>query len=310
MKLLLFGSGDFGLPTFEALRAAHEIAAVVSQPDRPAGRKRQLTPTPVAAWAAAHDLPCHKADNVNTDDFVRMMRDCRADASVVIAFGQKLSPALIDAMGRLAINLHASLLPNFRGAAPINWAMIRGETVTGVSVIALAQKMDAGDVYATASLNIDPLETAGELHDRLARLGPDAVMRVLDDLAHDTLRPRPQDHAAATLAPKLKKTDGTVDFNQPADAVRARIHGLTPWPGCRVIWNDRPLTLVRVRRGRLPGGGLRETPGTVLPDLHVACGEGSIELLAVQLPGKPVMSAADFARGHPLRAGDRFFPAD
>lgn len=306
MKLLLFGSGDFGVPTFEALRAEHDIAAVVSQPDRPAGRKRQLTPTPVAAWAQSHGLACHKAQSVNTDDFVQMIRDYRADASVVIAFGQKLSPPLIDAMGKLAVNLHASLLPGYRGAAPINWAMIRGETVTGVSVIALAQKMDAGDVYATASLDIDPLETAGELHDRLAQLGPEAVSRVLDDLKNNTLNPQPQDHDAATLAPKMKKADGTVDFNQPAGAVRARIHGLTPWPGCRVMWNEQTLALHRVKS--LPDVAHRDAPGTVLDDLRVACATGVIELLEVQPPGKPVMRAADFARGYPLSAGDVFKP--
>jgi len=236
MKLLFFGSGAFGLPTLERLCAAHDVLAVVTQPDRPAGRKRVPTPTPIGQWAEARGLPVHKADDVNTPPFVERVAAYGADASVVIAFGQKLSPRLIDAMGRLAVNLHASLLPKYRGAAPINWAMIDGQATTGVSVIALAQRMDAGAVYATAELAIDPNQTAGELHDRLAQLGPACVSRVLDDLAGGTLSPVEQDESKATKAPKFKKGDGTVSFEMSAPLVRARIHGLTPWPGCRVTW--------------------------------------------------------------------------
>ncbi len=306
MRLLLLGSGDFGLPTFEALRASHDIAGVISQPDRPAGRKRIDTPTPVAAWAAEHGLTVHKTDNVNSDDFVQMVRQLGVEASVVIAFGQKLSPQLIEALGKLAVNLHASLLPRYRGAAPINWALIRGETSTGVSVIALAQKMDAGEVYATSSLAIDPHETAGELHDRLALLGPAAVQQVLDDLQRGTLTPQVQDHNLATPAPKLKKTDGTVDFNQPAEAVRCRIHGLTPWPGCRVQWGDQVLALHRVQDEPAVTHSLE--PGTIMDGLRVACASGCVRLLEVQPPGKSLMSAEAFARGHALKAGQRLSP--
>lgn len=308
MKLLLFGSGEFGLPTFEALRTGHEVAAVVTQPDRPAGRKRVLTPTPVASWAGSHGLACHKAEDVNTEAFVEQVRAYEAEASVVIAFGQKLSPALIEAMGKLAVNLHASLLPRYRGAAPINRAMIAGESTTGVSVIGLAQKMDAGEVYAAAALDIDPMETAGELHDRLAQLGPGAVLGVLDDLDRGTLAAHVQDHAAATRAPKLTKADGTVDFNQPAAAVRARIHGLTPWPGCRVTWRCQKtgkatdLALHRVRD--LPDEAHDVAPGVLLEGLCVACGSGAVQLLQVQPPGKGVMEAQAFARGRPMAAGD------
>ena len=238
MRLLFFGSGSFGLPTLAHLHAHHALVGIITQPDKPAGRKRVLMPTPIGQWAIDHDIPTFKENDVNTPEFVQQVRDLEPDASVVIAFGQKLSPELIDAMGKLAINLHSSLLPKYRGAAPINWAMIHGERVTGVSVIALAQRMDGGEIYATDALNIDPNETAGELHDRLAALGPDAIVRVLNDLENNTLQPIPQDPTQATKAPKLKKTDGTIDFNQPAEKVRARIHGLTPWPGCKVHWHQ------------------------------------------------------------------------
>ena len=239
MRLIYIGSGEFGLPTLTYLHEYHEIVAVVSQPDKPAGRRRQMSPTPVADWAQASGLRVLKSGDVNADEFIEQVAGMNADASVVIAFGQKLSDKLIKSLGKLAVNLHASLLPKYRGAAPINWAMINNEKVTGVSVIALAQRMDAGDVYAAAEIQIDPLETAGQLHDRLAELGPEVVGKVLGDLELDCLHAIGQDESQATRAPKLSKSDGTVDFNQPVELVRARIHGLTPWPGCRVIWHSQ-----------------------------------------------------------------------
>lgn len=310
MRLVFLGSGEFGLPTLEALVREHDVAAVISQPDKPAGRKRLMTPTPIAAWAEAHAIPVLKSEDVNTPEFVRQVADLRPEAAVVIAFGQKLSPELIGSLGRLGVNLHSSLLPKYRGAAPINWAMIRGDAVTGVSVIGLAQRMDAGEVYATAQLEISPLETAGELHDRLAALGPGAVLRVLSDLQRDALTPIPQDHAQATKAPKLSKDDGTVDFALPAAKVRARVHGLTPWPGCRVIWKRKggeslTLTLARVRDYDEAVGG---TPGTFADGFRVACGEGAVELLEVQAPGTRVMPVAEFARGRTIAAGDVLEP--
>ncbi len=312
MRLLFLGSGSFGLPTLERLHAEHELLAVVTQPDKPAGRKRVMTPTPVGQWAAAQGLPTFKEDNVNTAAFVQQVHDLKPDAAVVIAFGQKLSPELIAALGQLAVNLHSSLLPKYRGAAPINWAMINGDKETGVSVIGLAQRMDAGRVYAMDRLAIDPRETAGELHDRLAQLGPAAVARVLDQLRHGTLDPIEQDDTLASRAPKLKKADGTVDFNQPAAAVGSRIHGLTPWPGCKVHWHrdDHPtqppevLTLLRVEADPAPAPG-NAPPGTVLNDHRIACHPGTITPLELQRPGKRAMTLKDFTAGHPLEPGQR-----
>lgn len=316
MRLLFFGAGAFGLPTFERLREAHEVAAVVSQPDKPAGRKRVLTPTPIAHWALERDLPVLRSAVVNTPGFVEEVERFGAEASVVIAFGQKLSPELIAAMGRLSVNLHSSLLPRYRGAAPINWAMINGDDETGVSVIGLAQTMDAGEIYARTATPIDPNETAGELHDRLAQMGPELVMKVLDDLQGDTLNPLSQDHSQATRAPKLKKTDGTVGFDKAAAFVRARVHGLTPWPGCKVRWlrsdgtpaSRDPLTLKRVRQH--PDHVHPSVPGTVMADGKVACKTGAVELVELQLPGKRVMTLAEFQQGHEFKPGDRLTPLD
>ena len=317
MRLIYFGSGAFGLPTLQRLHAEHELLAVVTQPDKHAGRKRVLTPTPVGQWAEAHGLPSFKEADVNTPAFVQGIAGLRPEASVVIAFGQKLSPELIGVMGRLAVNLHSSLLPKYRGAAPINWAMIRGEAETGVSVIALAQRMDAGQVYAAQALPIDPMETAGELHDRLAQLGPDAVGRVLGALERGTLQPIPQDDANATPAPKLRKADGTVDFHQPAACVRARVHGLTPWPGCQVHWHRNApseaspevLRLLRVEADPTPVPGDPE-PGTVLDGHRIACGPGTIRPLELQCPGKRAMTLQAFTAGHPLVPGQRMQAAD
>jgi len=308
MQLLYFGSGEFGLPTLQRLVAEHDIAAVVTQPDRPAGRHRKLTPTPIAQWAAQQKLNILKCENVNEPSVVASISALRAEAAVVIAFGQKLSEALIVAAGPLVVNLHASLLPRYRGAAPINHAIMQGETHTGVSVIALAQRMDAGLIYAQEKIAIDPLETAGELHDRLAQLGPEVIARVLADFQAGTLRGQKQDDANATAARKLSKADATVDFAAPAAQVRCRIHGLTPWPGVRVQWHSgesqaRELLLRRVRDE--PQVAHDAQPGTVLQDLRVATGQGVVRLLEVQLPGSRPMLAEAFARGHDIAPGDR-----
>jgi len=307
MRLILLGSGAFGLPTFQALRAQHEIVHVVSQPDKPAGRKRKLTPTPVAEWALQEDLPLLRTDNANTPGIVQDLTNLKADAAVVIAFGQKLSPELIGALGKLAINLHASLLPKYRGAAPINWAMIDGEAETGVSVIGLAQRMDAGAVYATSATPIDPLETIAELYDRLALLGPDAVVQVLKQLEAGALQPLDQDDTQATRAPKLSKSDGVVDFTGSATQARQRIHGLTPWPGVKVIRvnaqgeQEGELLLRRVKDH--PDEAHQVSPGSVLPTGHIALGSGALELLEVQPPGKGVMPIAAYLQGNPMPGG-------
>ncbi|HAW95192.1 MAG TPA: methionyl-tRNA formyltransferase, partial [Phycisphaerales bacterium] len=191
MRLVFLGSGAFGLPTVRSLDASHDLLAVVSQPDRPAGRARRNTPTPISEWAMDRSKELIRPEDVNDPEVVRMIRGFEPDALVVIAFGQKIGEPLLQDLP--AFNLHASLLPAYRGAAPINRAMIDGCSETGVSVIELAQRMDAGDVHATRTLEIDPLETAGELHDRLAALGPDAVESVLEALAAGTTRGIVQD---------------------------------------------------------------------------------------------------------------------
>jgi len=305
MRIVFFGSGSFGLPTLARLLKSHEVALVVSQPDRPAGRGRKVEPTAVAAFAADRGLPLLTTDDVNSAEARGSITAAAASAFVVIAFGQKLGPDLFQRA--FAINLHASLLPKYRGAAPINWAMINGETHTGATVFRLSERMDAGDILGSAQTVIDPLETAGELHDRLAEIGARLVIEVLDKREAGTLTPVAQNEGLASRAPKLTKALGRIDFDQPAPAVRARVHGLTPWPGCFVKIDDQTLKLLRVREHRKQLDEL--VPGLVLEDGMVACRWGRLELLSVQPPGGKAMSFAAYCNGHDVKPGARLVPA-
>ncbi|MEM9751953.1 MAG: methionyl-tRNA formyltransferase [Planctomycetota bacterium] len=315
MRLAFFGSGAFGLPTIQHLHGRHDLAMVVTQPDRPAGRKQKLTPTPIGAWALEQGLPVERHENVNDDDFVERVGALELDASVVIAFGQKLGEPLIAAMGSLAVNLHGSLLPAYRGAAPVQRAVMDGLETTGVSVIGLAQRMDAGLVYATADLAIEATDTSGDVHDRLAALGPEAIARVLDQLAADALSPQTQDESLATRARKLTKAEGTIDFAadaMDATAARALINGLNPWPGCRVACvspsGERREVILRRVRDEPAAPDEITAPGTVLDGLRVATSSGVVRLLELQGPGTKQMPAEAFAAGHGLAVGDRLEP--
>lgn len=310
MKIVFLGSGAFGLPTLEAFFREHALVGIITQPDKPAGRARALTPTPVAQWRAANAprTPIFKPENVNAPDVVHAVRGLGADAWVVIAYGQKLGQPLLE--GVFAVNLHASLLPRWRGAAPINHAMLAGDAETGNSVITIAPRMDAGDVLGQSRRPLDPALTAGELHDLLSADGPALVMRVLDDFSRGALRREPQDETRVTFAPKLTRADAWVDFAQSAAACRRRVHGLTPWPGVDAqIGGDR-IRLLRVEPVEpLPEeSGVNTDVRTAQPGLLidpargvVLCAPGTaLRLLEVQPPGKRPMPWADFARG---RAG-------
>ena len=243
MRLVFLGAGAFGVPSLEALAREHEIALVVTQPDRPAGRGKVLTPTPVAVRAAELGLRVVKPADVNAREVLDEVRGAGADAWVVIAFGQKLSRDLVD--GVFAINLHGSVLPAYRGAAPIQRAVMDGCRETGVSVIGIAERMDAGLVYATRTLAIGPTETSDEVHDALSLLGPEVLSAVLAQHAAGRAEGVAQDESRATRARKLSKAEATVDLaSLDAEAARARINGLNAWPGCTV----------------LVGGGPREAP--------------------------------------------------
>ena len=310
MRIAFLGSGEFGLPTLQALAGRHEVVGVVSQPDRPAGRGGTLTPTPIAAFAQASltGTPLVRPEDVNVPGVVEALHAWRPDAMVVIAFGQKLSPELVDpARVGPAINLHASHLPRWRGAAPINWAILGGDTTTGNSVISIAQRMDAGVIYAQSSRPIEPTQTAGELHDLLSADGPALVLDVLNALAHGRATPLTQDESLKTRAPKLNRAMAVVDFAKEAQTCRRTINGLSPWPGVTVSFRGQPLKLLRAG----PGTGTGGKPGEVIdPTLGlVACSNGAIQILDVQPAGKRVMPWRDFANGHQVKSQERLEPS-
>jgi methionyl-tRNA formyltransferase len=308
LRLIFSGAGEFGLPTLRALiDAGHEIVQVISQPDRPAGRGRTLTPTPIAAFAGASNLPLLKTANINAETLPA------ADAMVVIAFGQKIGEAAVHHARLGSVNLHASILPKYRGAAPINWAIINGERVAGNSVIRLAPRMDAGAMLGQSSLEIGELETAGELHDRLAVDGAPLALRVLGQLAAGTAVETPQDESQATIAPKMSREASKLDFTRPAVAVANQIRGMYPWPGCRVRLLDASgaelarVTLVRARPAAV-GPSDDAAPGVVRADGTVATADGALELVELQPEGKRPMRLAAFRNGHRWDAGMRLEP--
>lgn len=299
MKIAYFGSGAFGLPTLELLLREHRILLGITQPDRPAGRGRVPAATPVAEALARAGVPTIKPVDVNAGPVLGELRSLDVDAFVVIAFGQKIGPALLQ--DRFAINLHGSILPRHRGASPVNASILAGDSEAGVSVITLAQRMDAGEILAVRSTPIDPLETAGELHDRLALLGPAAVAEVLAARAAGTLRPRRQDEGLATRAPKLSRSDCWLRFEDPATQVQRRVHGLSPWPGCAVTIAGVEVRLLRVAVVDAEGQAL---PGRIQVQGAIRCGRGAILPIDVQPAGGRPMPYEAFLRGHRPELGE------
>ncbi len=304
MKIVFFGSGAFGLPTLASIADGHTLLAVVTQPDRRAGRGGKMTPTPVAAWAGANapGVPVFRPERVNEPSVRDEIRGFDADAWVVIAFGQKLGRDLLA--DRFAINLHASLLPRWRGAAPINAAIIAGDTETGNSVITLAERMDAGAVLGQSRRTIERTRTAGELHDLLAADGPALVLDVLARHADGTLNPAEQDESAVTIAPKIGRADTRISLSDPADTLRRRINGLSPRPGVTVAHRGKPLKILRADSQQT---GMDADPGTITDAAEglVACARGTaLRLLEVQPAGKKPMAWADYARGRSVEPGE------
>ena len=303
LKIIFAGSGEFGVPTLKAiLDAGHDVVQTYSQPDRPAGRGRVLTPTPIAQFALDRSLPLIRTENLNAETLPT------ADLLIVIAFGQKISPAVAHHARLGSVNLHASRLPKYRGAAPIHWAILRGETITGNSIIRLADKMDAGAVLGQSSVDILEAETTGELHDRLALDGAPLMLRVADDLAEGRAIETPQDESLATLAPKLSRKTSIIDWSQPAPLIARQICGLSPWPGCRVRLLESHgqeiarLTLLRARVTQPRA----ENPGDIGSEGQVGTGSFSaIEILEVQPEGKRPMTLADFKNGRDWNPGMR-----
>jgi methionyl-tRNA formyltransferase len=315
MRIVFAGTGTFGLPSLRALMdGGQEIALVVTQPDRPAGRGQTLRIGPVKRLAKERGVPVFQPENVNTAAAVRRIRDARPDLLLVVAYGQILKPRLLDVPRYGAVNLHGSLLPKYRGAAPVNWAVINGETETGLSVIEMTEQMDAGDILGQRATPIGPDETAGRLHERLADLGARLVTEIVREIPLDEVEPRSQNETQVTYAPRLKKRDGRIDWARPAPDVYNHIRGVTPWPGAftflPVAGKASPLRVVVDRAARSPATAGKAAPGQVVSadadGIDVACARGAVRILELTPAGKRQMPAADFLNGHPLVRGDRF----
>ena len=308
MRVVFLASGAFAVPSLEALVAAgHEVAALVTQPDRVSGRGLALVPPKVKPVAERHGIPVLQFERVRRPEAQEALRQLTPELQVVVAFGQILPRAVIDIAPRGTVNVHASLLPRLRGAAPIQWAIANGDTETGVTTMQIDEGLDTGPLLLSRSLAIAPEETAAELEPRLARLGGELLVETLAGLESGTLTAVPQDPACATLAPLLRKEDGRVDWTLPAHAIACRARGFYPWPGAYTQHDGRLLKLIRVRERPEPGGA---APGEVVEasaaGVSVACGQDTHLLLEeVQPESRKAMPAAAWAQGARLQRGSR-----
>jgi methionyl-tRNA formyltransferase len=309
VRVVFLGSGAFAVPSLEALVAAgHELAAVVTQPDRPSGRGLTLVPPPVKPVAERLGIPLLQPAKVRAPEAQEELRRLAPELQVVVAFGQILPRSVIDIAPRGTVNVHASLLPRWRGAAPIQWAIAGGDRETGVTTMQIDEGLDTGPLLLSRSLAIGPQETAGELEPRLARLGGELLVETVAGLERGTLSPVPQDPARATHAPLLRKEDGRVDWTRAARTIESRARGFDPWPGAYTHHEGRLLKLRRVRVDE--GVAADAEPGLVLEaakaGVVVACGEGSrLRVEEVQPESRKAMPASAWALGARLRPGAR-----
>jgi methionyl-tRNA formyltransferase len=323
MKLVMMGTGGFALPTFEALLASpHQVVGLVTQPDRVAGQERGSTRQVGRSMkdiALEHNLPVFQPDSINTPEGVAALQAFGPDLLVVAAYGQILSKEVLAVPPKGGINVHASLLPKYRGAAPVAWAIYHGEQQTGVTIIRMTTGLDAGDMLAQVTLDIRPDETAGELEARLAPLGAKAALGVIDQIAAGTASGIKQDKTQVTKAPKLKKEDGLIDWARDARQVCNQVRAMQPWPTAYTFFHHQaqpPLRLIVHKASwhpcldgeSAPPGHVIITPGKISV-LYVTTGQQSkVEIMELQPAGKRRMSALEFLRGHRLQAGDRFGP--
>ena len=305
LKIVFMGTPDFAVASLRALHdSGQEVLAVVTQPDRPKGRGRKLTPPPVKKTAKRYGYPVLQPETVNTDSFHRHMAELAPDLFIVVAFGQILPQRLLDIPGTGAINVHASLLPRYRGAAPIQWAIINGDRETGVTTMMMDKGMDTGDMLLVEKTAIGPDETAAELHDRLSVMGARTLIRTLEKLHNGSLERVPQDHRKATYAPMLKKKDGEIDWSQPAERIECLIRGVTPWPGAYTFSDDMRLKIFKAcvleREISVPPGTILECfPG----ELRVATGKWAIAIQEIQGESGKRLPIDDFLCGCRLPNG-------
>jgi methionyl-tRNA formyltransferase len=340
MRLIFLGTPLFAVPTLEALvRRGHEVVSVITQPDRPRGRGQKAPPPPVKEAALRLGLPVYQPERVRRPEAVEYLRNLAPEAMVVVGYGQIIPQSVIDIPRLGILNVHASLLPKYRGAGPIQWAIVNGETRTGVTIMRIDAGLDTGDMLLKAETEIAPEESAVELGRRLADMGADLLLEALDGLAEGRIVPEKQDNLQATYAPLIKKEDGQINWRNSAVEIHNRVRGLQPWPGAYTTFRGHTLHVWKSRAWRRAseGGGVSEGSGWVADDVRsraeegrvngvskteppqptppgtivsirpllVSCRLGGLELLEVQVEGRKRMPAADFANGQRLAENER-----
>ena len=312
LKIVFMGTPDFAVGALQAIiEAGHQVSAVVTQPDKPKGRGKELQMTPVKACAAAHNIPVFQPGKIKEPEAVEVLRSYEADIFVVAAFGQILSEEILSMPKYGCVNIHASLLPKYRGAGPIQWAIIDGEQESGVTIMQMEKGLDTGDMLLQKEVEIDPKETGDSLHDKLAAAGAELIVEALPKIAAGQLTPRKQNDAESCYAKMLQKSMGRIDWNMTADKLDCLIRGLISWPGASTtfrgknlkIWEEEP-----VMEGDFSVSISESLPGTIVcvekEAFYVQTKEGVLKVLSVQIEGKKRMAVKDFLLGYPIKAGE------
>ncbi|MBR6229840.1 MAG: methionyl-tRNA formyltransferase [Eubacterium sp.] len=310
MQVIFMGTPDFSIPVLEGLvdSAEHRVTAVVTQPDKARGRSGKLTPTPVKSFAMSHGIPVYTPERIRDPEFVEVLRGIPCDVIVVIAFGQILSKEILEMPRYGCINVHASLLPRWRGAAPIQWSIIEGDTVTGVTTMQMNEGLDTGDILLKREVPIDPEETAESLFSKLETPGRELLLETLQRIEEGSITPVRQEEKESTYAKILTKENGRIDFSRDAVWLERCIRALGQWPGVYCTYGNKTL---RAWKARVVDEDSEFRPGTVSmvskKCFRVQTGRGQLELLEVQLEGKKRMDAASFLNGNPLKTGESAF---
>ncbi len=307
MKVVFMGTPEFSVPCLERLVSdGHEVAAVYTQPDKPKGRGHHMMPPPVKETAMKYDIPVYQPQKLRQSDALEVLSDINPDIIIVVAYGQILPKNILDIPKYGCVNIHASLLPKYRGAAPIQWSVVDGEKVSGVTSMQMDVGLDTGDMLLKAETSIGENETAGELHDKLSAMGAEVMSKTIFALEKGEIIPEKQDDALSNYAPMLTKELCPIDWNLTAQQVHNKVRGLSPWPGATALCGDK---LFKIHQTVI-AGSVKGKPGEITESgkrLVVACGDGNgVEIVTLQAQGKKAMPAADFLRGNPIQAGEFF----